>query len=386
MKSIGILGGGQLSRILSLKAKERGLKAFVLSAGEQDPAAQNNPFWIKGDPNKARDLKKIFQTADIVTFESEFFPAKKIQSTLDGLKGPKPFVAPSLKALSLIQDRLAQKKLLQKYKIQTADFFKVPPVSQNKPLNLWKNLGPFVLKSRTGGYDGHGTFIFKKPSQIKKASFPKGSFIVEKFVPFKRELALLSARNKRGEIIFFPLVETFQKNSICLWVKGPAHHKQLPALKRQIEGFLKGINYQGLMAFELFDTGPALMVNELAPRVHNSGHYSLSALSEDQFTVHLKAVLNQPLIKPKKLKKAFAMLNLLGEGAKKPSWGAKGGKKIYLKNMSPEPFKIKKDIFLWWYGKSLSRKGRKMGHINSLANTPNQVLNKLIKIRYLFKI
>ena len=428
MKTIGILGGGQLSHILSLKAKSLGLEVFVLSAEKEDPAAQKNPFWIKGNPHKTKDLKHFFQLVDIITFESEFFSAQRIQKILQNLKGKKPHIAPSLKALSLIQDRWTQKKLLLQHKINTAHFLKVSlkkpsskeilnykselnkaialkDSSEKKLNNLWEKLGPFVLKSRTGGYDGYGTFIIKRKSQIKNTSLPSGSFIAEKFIPFKRELALLSARNKKAQIIFFPLVESFQRNSICLWVKGPAHHRKLNSLKQQIKNFLNEIDYQGIMAFELFDTGENLIVNELAPRVHNTGHYSLDALNEDQFTVHLKAIMNRPLAWPKTRGKGFAMLNLLGEGHRNPMLKAKRGmqvvgwkerkaaKKLTKKAhfvLGKEPkqwvLQTKKRIHLWWYGKIHSRKGRKMGHISATDNSSSKALSQLLKTRPLFRI
>ena len=392
MKTIGILGGGQLAKLLSLKAKALGVKTFVLSNSEHDPAVQSNPYWIKGDPHQSKDLKAFFQLVDIVTFESEFFSASSIQKTLQNLKGKKPYVAPSLKALSLIQDRWTQKQLLSQYKINTADFLKVTlkNPTQNQLLKLWAKLGPFVLKSRTGGYDGYKTFVIKKKIQIHNKSFPSYPFIAEQFIPFQRELALLSARNKKGQIVFFPLVESFQKNFRCLWVKGPVQHKKLNSLKTQIKYFLSGINYQGVMAFELFDTGDDLIVNELAPRVHNTGHYSLDALNEDQFTVHLKAIMNVPLVKPKIFKRSFAMYNLLGGGYKKPFLKIFKQNKIsylYLKERLKKPsFKINNGVNLWWYGKSISRKGRKMGHLNATGSSAKQALNKLVKVRSLFKV
>ena len=378
MKSIGILGGGQLAKLLSLSAKKLSLKAFVLSPSKYDPASLNNPSWIKGDPSHLEDLKKFSECIDILTFESEFFSAEQIKKTL---KRKKPVVRPSLDNLKHIQDRLFQKKLLQKHHIQTADFTNL--TFQNKPeqdkalSNLWDRWGAFVLKTRKGGYDGYGTFIIKKKSQIKKLKLPQVPFISEKFIPFKRELAILSARNKKGQIIFFPLVESCQKNSICLWVRGPVQHKKLTPLKKQIKTFLNKINYEGVIAFELFDTGPLLKVNELAPRVHNTGHYSLDALNEDQFTVHLKAISNQDLTEPRLKTKAFAMLNLLGQGHytfQKEEW------------LKQTDLLKKKGISLYWYGKKENRKGRKMGHLNCTGLSGKQALDKLLKFRNILKV
>ena len=383
MKSIGILGGGQLAQFLSLNSKALNLKVKVLSASKKDPAAYNISVWTKGDPQSLTDLKKFLTDKDILSFESEFFSAQHIKKALRSKT--QAIVAPSLKNLKNIQDRLYQKKLLQKYNLLTAEFtpvkFKNQKNLQKKLLACWNKWGAFVLKSRMGGYDGYGTFIIKKKSQITKLKLPKTNFIAEKFIPFERELAILSARNKKGQVIFFPLVESFQKKSICLWVKGPILHKKLKNLKTQIKKFLNYIDYQGVIAFELFDIHSNLVVNELAPRVHNTGHYSLDALTENQFKIHLKAISNQNLKAPRLKMKAFAMFNLLGEGFKKPLFKQKS-----LLDKSLEKELKKQNISLYWYGKAESRKGRKMGHLNSIAPSSQQALNKLLKLRPFLKV
>ena len=382
MKSIGILGGGQLALFLSLSSKNSQVKTWVLSPSEEDPASQNKPFWIKGDPKSLTDLKAFLSGKDILSFESEFFPADKIEQALKNKS--LPISAPSLKNLKNIQDRLYQKKMLKKQQFQTADFipldFKNKLDFHKRLLELWNEWGAFILKSRTGGYDGRGTYPIKKKSQIKQP-LPKTSFIAEKWIPFKRELAILSARNKRGQIIFFPLVESFQKNSTCLWVKGPVQHQKLKKLKTQIKNFLTSIDYQGVIAFELFDTSAGLIVNELAPRVHNTGHYSLDALTEDQFTIHLKAISNQTLKTPRLKSKAFAMLNLLGKGSQSPFFKQKS---LFDKAFQNQLTKQK--ISLYWYGKKTSRMGRKMGHLNSLGSSGKSALYKLLKLKAFFKV
>lgn len=389
MRTLGILGGGQLSKLLSLKAQILGINTFVLSESPDDPAAQENPFWIQGNPRKAKELCPFLKQVNLLTFESEFFSANSIQKALRNLKEKKVYIAPSLKALSLIQDRWTQKRLLSHYQIPTADYLKLELKldAKEKLYRIWKKLGPFVLKTRMGGYDGYGTFPVKRREQIKSLKLSSSRFIAEKFVSFQRELAILAARNKRGQVVFFPLVESFQKDSRCLWVKGPEKHEKLNGLKKQIQFFLKGLNYEGLIAFELFDTGDKLIVNELAPRVHNSGHYSLEALNQDQFTTHLKAIQNEPLESPGVLHKGFAMYNLLGEGYTKSIFKKTKTHSVYLNGGLNKfmPFKYK-GVSLYWYGKKMSRKGRKMGHINTTASSGKQALKKLFKARSWFKV
>ena len=361
MKNLGILGGGQLARMLVLKAPPLGLKPFVFFASKKDPAAQVCTNWIEGNVKETEKLKAFLKKIEILTFESELINAALIQKALP--KRHKIHIAPSLKILGQIQDRLYQKELLQSHKLPTADFLSLPSlkVTTLNPIKIlnevWDLFGPFVLKTREGGYDGYGTFPFTEKKQIKNFKLFKGSYIAESFIPFKRELAISAARNKK-ELIFTPLVETCQEHSRCLWVKGPVKHKEIDILKKKISRFLNALDYQGLIAFELFDTGSHLLINELAPRVHNSGHYSLNAMNEDQFTLHLKAILDLPLQSPKS-SKGFAMLNLLG-GRDESRWES-----------------LKKFHF-HWYGKTITRPGRKMGHVNSVAKTPEEALNKLI--------
>ena len=368
---VGILGGGQLARMLALRAFPLGLQPFVLSPSKEDPAGQVTPFWQKGNPFSAAAIARFLKKVDALTFESEFVPAERVEQALETLSTPRPAIAPSLKNLSLLQDRLTQKQAFEKHKLNTAEFIEVT-LTKNAPGRqlsfAWETLGPFVLKTRTGGYDGYGTWIIKNKRQIKTVTPPFSHFIAEKWIPFKRELALTAVRNKRGDTVFPPLVETRQKNARCFWVRGPVRHKKLPELKNQIAVFLKKTDYQGAVTFELFDTGNELIINEVAPRVHNSAHHSLNSLTEDQFTLHLKAILNFPLQSPRPLSGGFAMLNLLGSGAKQPKWS------------------LPKDAHLHWYGKGASRKGRKMGHINTLDSSPLKALQKALRAGKNFKV
>lgn len=374
----GILGGGQLARLLCLKGHEMGLKMFVLSENKKDPAAQVTQNWIQGSPYKEKSLKAFLSQVDSASFENEFLNADHLQTLSQKLKTP---LAPRPSLMGKLQDRLEQKKQLIKAGLSTPSFLLCKNKEDKKMAFQKKKSEGLVFKKRRSGYDGHGTFIFpphsfnkfRSQSQNNKMKFLFQSedeeFIVEDFVPFKRELALSVARNRKGQMVFLPLVESYQERACCLWVKGPIQHSKLVFLKRKIKRFLNKISYQGVMAFELFDLGTDLLVNEIAPRVHNSAHYSLNALSEDQFTLHLKACLNLPLKRPFPLSPGFAMLNLLGKKKTNPSWEFPSD-----------------DIFLHWYGKSENRTGRKMGHLNALASHPTKALLKLLKIKKNFSL
>lgn len=358
MYKVGILGGGQLARMLVLKAHELGIKPYVLSSSPEDPATQVTSFWMKGDIQKTSDLTRFLKKTDIVTFENEFVPAG---SLIQAMKKTKTSVLPHPLIIAQLQDRWLQKQLLKKYNIPTSPFFKVD--NKKQALKAFKTFKDgMVLKKRLFGYDGKGTFIVKNIKQIPH----ENHLIAENFVPFKRELALILVAGK-NQIISLPLVETFQKNFRCYWVKGPVSHPQINLLTKKLKTFLRKIKYRGVIAFELFDTSKKLLVNEIAPRVHNSGHYSLNALSKDQFSLHLEAILGAPLQNPKNLFSGFAMLNLLGKKEISKNW-----KKI-------------EGVSLHYYGKKTLKTGRKMGHLNSCASSSKKALENLFRAEKYFQ-
>jgi 5-(carboxyamino)imidazole ribonucleotide synthase len=222
--------------------------------------------------------------------------------------------------------------------------------------------------------------------------------IAEEFIPFRRELAVILARSRSGDIVQLPVVETYQENSKCLWVKGPIKEdKVLKALISKFKKLMKTIDYTGVLAFELFDTKTGYLVNELAPRVHNSGHYSQDAVDIDQFALHLQCILGMKLAQPRLRTKSFAMWNLLGKPdqmtsgssnssseeksedrpmggsiqkfGKKPKGGTHRNSATIEQNLNIPIGR------LHWYGKEKSRPGRKLGHINVVSNlNPDQAL------------
>lgn len=367
---IGLLGGGQLARMLAIKGHELGLQMYVLSPSQEDPAAQVTSHWVCGNPNKTSDLEKFLSLVDMATFESEFLDGPLLHKVSRESRTP---IRPKPLTMSQIQDRLTQKRGLQKSQLPYIPFYKVD--NKDDLLNAWDQLKEtgMVLKKRRFGYDGYGTFIIRSDRDLKSLSIDfkanKDGFITEAFQDFKRELALLTARNRQGEVCFFPLVETLQKEARCFWVKGPVRHKKLTSLKKKITSYLEANRYEGVMAFELFDMGSHLLINEVAPRVHNSAHYSLDALSPDQFTIHLLSILNQTLpSQPLEWASGYAMLNLLGQTEKLPKWKPSPHMKIH------------------WYGKKQNRMGRKMGHINTIGSSASRALNRLLKLHGNFQL
>jgi 5-(carboxyamino)imidazole ribonucleotide synthase len=374
MKPIGLLGGGQLARMLALKAHEMGLPVAVLSEKADDPAAQVVSQHFRGQLDDRATLKAFLKKCAVVTFESEFLDAGLL-GALASETGTR--IYPEPQHMGLLQDRLSQKQLLKKHGLATSPFHEVSDEkSARAAFQSFK--GQVVFKKRRFGYDGYGTFVVRNEAALENfcvrelpasaKNNPHG-FIAERFIPFKRELAAMVVRGAGGETARLPFVETFQEHSRCLWVKGPLRESAaFTSLGKKLERFLQAIGYVGIMGVELFDTGKELLVNELAPRVHNSGHYSLDALSVDQFSLHLKAVLGLEIAKPAPLAKGFAMWNLLGSHESPPEWI------------------LPPDVKLHWYGKNANRSGRKMGHINALGASPDKALALLKKRRPLFDL
>jgi 5-(carboxyamino)imidazole ribonucleotide synthase len=360
---VGILGGGQLARMLILEAHRMGLNPHVLCANAEDPAAKVCANRFFGALDQIPTLSTFAKTVDALTVESEFLNTQVVS---DSIKG-KTF-EPQLAVLETLQDRLTQKQLLRDFGIPTAPFCAWNHESEIKDLFATFAFG-FVLKKRRFGYDGYGTFVFKKTSAKPAPVVPadKNGFIAERFIPFKRELAFSLARNGKKQFAVFPLVETKQVNSRCLWVKGPIKHRKFTALVERFQKMMNKLDYRGLLAVELFEADGQLIVNELAPRVHNSAHYSLNALTLNQFEAHWRGVLNWPLKNPEPLAKGFAMVNLLGEGGE-----------IHLSEASLG--------WLHWYDKNENRLGRKLGHITVTGKSPEDALKTALKWRKGFQL
>ncbi len=351
-----------MARMLSLAAHPLGLPVLILAGKSDEPAAQVATTQT-GSLESDDDLKSFLSKVDVITFESEFVDVNRLRSVLpDHVK-----VFPSLENIETIQDRLTQKKLLDRFKIPSSPWL---PVDGKEDLRRAREKFPegFVLKQRRFGYDGYGTFVFKKGQGDESAlNKTQHGFIAESFIDFRRELALSLVRSKNGVTISLPLVESVQKNSRCFSVMGPVAHKKATDLVKKLKRMMNEIDYVGILAFELFDGRSGLLVNELAPRVHNSAHYSQDALSCSQFEYHLRAGLDWPLPKIELMRPGFAMINLLGEG---------GDIRLSRKPLG----------HLHWYGKAENRPGRKLGHINVLAGRPKEALKKAQLWRKDFKL
>lgn len=364
---LGILGGGQLARMLTLAAHKMGFETHIYSESTDDPAALVTAHHHRNKMNDENALRQFLGEMDVVTFESEFLDAEMLARANKG----KNRLFPTPELMGVLQDRKTQKQLFEDHSLPTAPWLNIEnPQQLNQVLSELEV--PMVLKKRRFGYDGYGTFVIRDQKAANEMlvrlnaspELQNEKFIAEQFIPFQRELACIFARNRQGDVTHYPLVESLQKNSRCFWTMGPIQNKKFSILSKKIKKFLNKIDYVGVMGIEFFETKKGLFINEIAPRVHNSGHYTMDAFEVDQFALHLKAVIGASVEIPDSPHGGFAMVNLLGEN----------------ENATPQ-WKVSEDVVVHWYGKKQNRVGRKMGHLNSVGSHPKKALKKALKAR-----
>lgn len=360
----GILGGGQLARMIIEEGNKYGFDFHIFSKEEFSPAGQITRHEFVGNWNDVESLKSFAQSCDVITLENEFIDFRKIQ-LLENLGKP---VYPDSNVIRLIQDKLYQKQTLQKLGVKVAEFSEVN--SREDIINFCeKENYPVVLKSRTMGYDGKGNIEIKSEKNIDEALktlSERGALMCESYVKFDREIATQFARNKSREKKVYPVVETIQKNHICNLVIASDNKFNNIAKKTDdiVNKISEGLDYVGVMGIEMFLVGEEIYVNELAPRVHNSGHYTIEGCYTSQFENHLRAIMNFPLGSTTMREENAVMINILGE---------RNGEAKLMR--AGEILKME-NTYLHIYGKKKTSPGRKMGHITVL----NKDLNEAVRI------
>ncbi|HEY2034058.1 MAG TPA: 5-(carboxyamino)imidazole ribonucleotide synthase [Rhizomicrobium sp.] len=344
--TIGILGGGQLGRMLAMAAARLGLKAHIYSDEKDAPAFQVCDAHTFAHYDDEAALAKFAAACDAVTYEFENVPAAAAAL----LAGTKP-TNPNAKALAIIQDRYDEKCFVVEQGLKTANFTAVSTVEDAQPA-FTRIGGPAVLKTRRFGYDGKGQAKIKSADECKNAfaSFKSAPSILEQFVSFDFEASVVAVRDANGAFAAYDPAENVHENHILARSIVPAQltAKQIAEAKAIAHKIADALNYVGVLAVELFvQKDGTLLVNEIAPRVHNSGHWTIEACVVSQFENHIRAVAGWPLGSTERHSDAV-MENLIGEEA--ADWNAlaaKGGA-------------------LHLYGKSEIRAGRKMGHVTYL--------------------
>ena len=360
--TIGILGGGQLGYMLALAGYPLGLHFRFLDPSPEAPVGRIAQR-VTADYTDQTALEKFSSGLELVTYEFENVPVEAARFLAERV----PVYPPPL-ALEAAQDRLAEKDLFRKLGIATTEF---APVSNPSELDAAvKTLGlPAVLKTSRMGYDGKGQWIFRTAEDVAKAKaeLPPVKLILERFVPFTRELSVLAVRSRTGESAIYPLVENHHRNGILRLSLAPAPRLEADierAAERAAHRILESLKYVGVLAIEFFEHQGELLANEMAPRVHNSGHWTIEGAVTSQFENHLRGVLGLPLGSTGPAGHC-AMLNLIGD--------------------LPESSEVLAvpDTHLHLYGKS-PRPGRKLGHVTLRAASPERLALRLSELPAFF--
>ncbi|NLO18540.1 MAG: 5-(carboxyamino)imidazole ribonucleotide synthase [Ignavibacteria bacterium] len=360
---LGILGGGQLAKMLANSAYQLGFNVSIIEKEKSSPAGDMTKQEFVGSWENEEILNQFLESCNIVTLENEFIDPEILDKVAE-----KRIIFPTAKTIRLIQDKYTQKDILRRAGIKVPDFRAINSVEDALEFAEEKSF-PMLIKARKYGYDGYGNAtVFSQEECISaierfKQSNPYRQLMVEEFVDFSKELAVLVARNQSGELAIYPCVETIQYQHICHSVIAPAEiSKEL--CKKALDAAtncVKAIEGVGIFGVELFLTKDNdVLVNEIAPRPHNSGHYTIEACYTSQFENCIRAVLNLPLGSAELIPPAAAMVNLLGtrEGSGSPE--------------NIEKLLCHKKVWLHLYNKKVSRVGRKMGHITAFGNSQEE--------------
>lgn len=392
-RKIGVLGAGQLGRMFVEAASRLNVEVHLLDVGSSAPAKQicNHANHIDGKFSDAEQISALAKQVDVLTIEIEHVDAQQLQRVLN--QGLVKHVHPLPSTIRLIQDKYAQKVHLSHHGLPLADYMAVgpderePSSSSSKAQQVagieaaGKQYGyPIMIKSRTQAYDGRGNFVVREASQASQAVEALGGgsrgLYAEKWAAFEREVAVMVVRSSSGEVRAYPAVETVHKDSICHSVYAPLRHSDSSVADRAKEIAQKAVatfGGAGVFGVELFlmeDGG--LYINEIAPRPHNSGHYTIEAAETSQYENHVRAILGMPLGGTELKVGSTAMVNILG-----------------LANSDEDPAAVEKTLApavrslsvpgatTHLYGKAGCRKGRKMGHITVVGNSDAQVRQRL---------
>ncbi|ANU16536.1 5-(carboxyamino)imidazole ribonucleotide synthase [Planococcus maritimus] len=358
-QTIGIIGGGQLGRMMALAAKEAGFKIAVLDPGMDSPTGQVADVQIVAPFNDAQALEELAEVSDVITYEFE-------NIDVDGLRhlSEIAYVPQGAELIGITQNRILEKQAIREAGVPVANYIEASSFDE-----LQKQIAhleyPFVVKTARGGYDGKGQQMVENEKQLAAAEalFQTGDCVAEAFIDFTMEISVVIQRNTLGETAILPIGENIHKNHILHQTVVPARVSEETLTKAKVaaEAIAEHLQMIGTLAVEMFVLpNGEILVNELAPRPHNSGHYSIEATNISQFHQHIRAICGWPLREPK-LWSPAVMVNVLGEHvaqlttkiAHYPDWS------IHL------------------YGKDEAKHKRKMGHVTILTEDVNQTLQEI---------
>ncbi len=371
MKKIGILGGGQLGKMLCLAAANWDVETWVLDKAGS-PAASYCKHFVEGDYNNFDDVVQFGKNVDVLTIEIEHVEVEALKFLeKNGLP-----VHPNPDALQVIKDKFLQKMFYKNNNLPTAEFH----FFEDKTALKKDVFFPSVWKMCTGGYDGKGVSILKQPKNLD--ILPDVPCFLEKMVDFDLEIAVLVCRNELGEIMAYPPVEMVfdEKENLLDYQICPARIADEVAERAQMiaKNVIEKFNISGLLAVEMFLTKSSeILINEVAPRPHNSGHHTIEAVETSQFEQHLRAILNFPLGSTAN-RMPSVMVNLLG------AEGQTGA--THISDFSWQNALNTEGVHIHLYGKTTTKPMRKMGHATILDHDISKALEKAAFVKEHFKI
>lgn len=379
--TIGVIGGGQIGKMIAQEAKRMSMDMIVLDPSPNCPAAGICGRQITADFKDIAAIRKLAQESDVVTYEIELGNSgilKQLES--EGFK-----IFPSADNLRVIQDKYVQKSFLKANRVPVPEFAEVSSREDLQEKSAAFGY-PSLLKQRRDTYDGRGTVTLRKPGDLDRqldahalnGNLADKNYMLERFVPFVKEVSVMIARSRAGKMVSFPVVENIHENHILATTIAPARISDAVAKRaRQIaRKAVEAFNGVGIFGVEMFvDRKGEVLINEIAPRPHNSGHYTIEACAHSQFEMHLRAVLGLPLVEPTLLSPAV-LVNILGRSAIDGAYRLKDldkllaipGAKLHL------------------YGKQGVRPGRKLGHVTILDATVAGAMKKADKARKLIEV
>ena len=363
---IGVVGGGQLAMLLIEAGKKRNVDVVVQTAAKTDPAAKKTNKLVLHDPTNPVGTKLLAEKTRLITFENEWVDI----SSLLSLENNGVSFVPRLQSIRPLINKITQRELLNSLDIPCPDWLAIP-LKKSTEIDLPADWGfPLMAKAAKGGYDGKGTKIIKNLKQLQEflSVEREGQWMLEKWISFDKELSIVSSRDSKGIVRSLPIVETYQSKQVCDWVLAPAdiNHDVDLMVRNIAASLLAELQYVGVIAIEFFYGSEGLLVNEIAPRTHNSGHFSIDACSSSQFDqqICITSGINVPM--PEMLVNGALMANLLGLQSNYPTSLTQR-----LDDLRSIP-----GLNVHWYEKEEEKKGRKLGHVTYLLNNKDALSRK----------
>lgn len=351
--TIGIIGGGQLGKMMAQSAQKMGYKVIVLDPNEDCPCRYVAHQFIHANYDDERALNQLGENSDVVTYEFENISSEQLKKLTQLYHIPQGY-----QAIELLQDRLTEKQTLLEANTQIVPFVQIQ--TNQDLLKAIEKLGfPFIVKTRFGGYDGKGQILVRNDSELDEAYqlVEKQECVAEQYLDIQKEVSLTVTIGNEQQTTYFPLQENEHQNQILFKTVVPARSDKENEARKEVEKITRAIHFVGTFTVEFFiDKENNLYVNEIAPRPHNSGHYSIEACDYSQFDTHILAITGQKLPQAIELLKPTVMMNLLGRDL----------------DLLENEFSRHPDWHIHIYGKKERKPDRKMGHMTLLTDDVNQ--------------